>query len=143
MRHLNLKYIISSLSFVYFQYILYCDSAQCGQLTTSDDCNKNPSFDWSDLATPPCFCAADAPLDIMFMIDESNSMKLAGFSKARNYTADMIRDGVSESSNIHIGKFSKSMKWAYQYCDDQSDKAVIEQAARNTPYQNQGNTRMC
>ena len=141
MQHRNISNIISLLLLVY--YIRNCDSAQCGQLTTSDDCNKNPSCDWSASANPPCYCAADAPLDIMFMIDESNSMKIEGFELARNYTADMIRDGVSESSNIHIGKFSKKMRYAYRFWDNQTDKAVVEQAARNTPYQNQGATRMC
>lgn len=143
MESLNINTIISLFTLFYVHYLQNCNSARCGALVTQDQCDKNPSCDWSDLADPPCFCAANAPLDIMFMIDESNSMKTEGFEAATNYTADMIRDGVSASSNIHIGKFSKKMRYAWQFWDPQGDLDMIEQAARDSPYEKQGNTRMC
>ena len=134
-------FIILSLV-LYFEYLSQCKAAQCSQLSTESDCLKNPSCSYSDLADPPCYCGSDAPLDIMFIIDESKSMKAEGFQSAKHFVADMIDDGVSESSNIHIAKFSKIMRNVYNFSQIQTNNSLVSQTIRNNSYQKKGNTRM-
>ena len=123
---------------IYTLIIYKCDGAACNALTTSDDCAKNPSCDWT--ASDECVCLG-SPMDIMFMLDESNSMGSNGFDQAKQFVADMIADGVSQESNIHIATFGKIFRNLYNFTEDQSDNQFAIDAVLSKSFSGTGQTQ--
>eukprot|EP01083_Nonionella_stella_P282145 960218_1 len=135
------KISLITISILYLTLISHSNAAQCSSLTTSLFCGGNPSCEWNS-DTNECYCGVTAPLDIMFLLDESNSMWKVlsdlqsihdGFGDAKTFVAGMVQGGVSEASNIHIAKFSKSMRNVYNFTQNQSN-SIVHQALLATEY---------
>eukprot|EP01084_Bolivina_argentea_P150337 262550_1 len=130
-----LSKVIIILLLFYTQYIFYCICAPCDTLNKDDCDNAAPRCVWK--VDGKCYCGNNAPLDVMFVMDESGSMGGDHFEDERQFVADMIRYGLSEQSNVHIFKFGSVNNDVYDFWDTQQPKNTAIQSVLDTDYCNQ------
>merc|ERR550539_1893328 len=68
-------------------------------------------------------------------------MKSSGYNQAKQFVADMIADGVSQESNIHITTFGKKFRNIYNFTQDQTDNQKAIDAVLDKPFQGTGQTQ--
>ena len=80
-------------------------------------------------------------MDVVFVLDESGSVGSTNFVRQKSFIAGMIREGLSDDSNIHVITFGSVVRTHYRFWNDQSSKEYIATVVENIPYPT-GVTRM-